>query len=93
MSVLESVLSLSKPHVCVECGMVFDEAKRFTETHGFDTPPYEHYTGCPFCGGAYIPVKYCDCCRREIINDYVRTDDGHIYCEDCYSVRNIADDL
>lgn len=40
-------------YICLECGTEFDKPKRFTETHGLDTPPYETYTGCPVCGGAY----------------------------------------
>ena len=93
MFVLESEQLPSEPYVCVECGSVFRKVKHYTERHGLDSPPYEHYSGCPVCGGAYVPVKYCDCCNREITNDYIKTDDGHYYCDDCYSVRNVADDL
>lgn len=39
--------------VCSDCGLEFDEPKTYTETHGLPFPPYEKWTGCPFCGGDY----------------------------------------
>lgn len=84
----------SNPYfVCVECGCVFQEPKHYIETHGLDTPPYEHFTVCPHCGGAFVEAHRCDCCGEFITADYVVVQDGKRYCEECYSVRNIEDDL
>lgn len=44
---------------CLDCGRIFEVPKEYTETHGLDTPPYETWRGCPFCSGAYEPVKNC----------------------------------
>ena len=63
------------------------------ETHGLDTPPYEHFTVCPHCGGAFVEAHRCDCCGEFITADYVVVQDGRRYCEECYSIRNIEDDL
>lgn len=78
--------------VCVECGYVFQYPERFVEKHGLDTPPYEQFTGCPKCGGAYVKSKPCDCCGEVITNDYVKTEDGCYYCDDCYTLRNVSED-
>lgn len=97
MTALVSLLDLSprsNPYfVCVECGCVFQEPKHYIETHGLDTPPYEHFTVCPHCGGAFVEAHRCDCCGEFITADYVVVQDGKRYCEECYSVRNIEDDL
>ena len=42
---------------CTECGLKFDTPKIYTETHGLDFPPYEEYSGCPYCGGYYEELK------------------------------------
>jgi len=79
--------------VCVECGCVFHDPKRYTERHGLDTPPYEHFTGCPKCGGAYVDARACEYCGEDITGEYVLTADGKSYCEECYTRRDISDDL
>lgn len=38
---------------CLDCGNKFETPKRYVERHGFDTPPFEEYHGCPKCGGAF----------------------------------------
>lgn len=78
-------------YVCLECGCVFQSPKHYTEKHGLDTPPYEHYTGCPGCGSAYVPAIFCDCCGDAITGDYAKTKDGNCYCEECYTVLDVAD--
>lgn len=84
---------MSDSFVCVECGYVFQDPKEYVETHGLDTPPYEHFIGCPKCGGAFVPAKQCEYCGQNIIGEYVKIADGNIYCEECFSVRDISDDL
>lgn len=88
-----SVSRMPNPFVCVECGHVFLNPKRYIERHGLDTPPYEQFTGCPKCGGAYVPAQRCEYCGHEITGEYVKTADGNVYCEECFSLRDISDDL
>lgn len=38
---------------CRDCGEVFDTPKEWVETHGLDYGPYERWSGCPACGGAF----------------------------------------
>ena len=42
---------------------------------------------------AVVEAHRCDCCGEFITADYVVVQDGKRYCEECYSVRNIEDDL
>ena len=39
---------------CLDCGEVFEEPRKYTERHGFADGLYEHWEGCPECGGAYV---------------------------------------
>lgn len=41
-------------YTCLDCGKTFDDPKRWEERHGLDSPPYEDFSGCPYCGGAYV---------------------------------------
>jgi hypothetical protein len=78
--------------ICYECEHIFDEPKIWTEKHGMDTPPYEHYSGCPFCGGAFTETYKCECCGNWIVGEYAELADGSRYCEECYCVKNIGED-
>ena len=78
--------------VCLDCGRVFEDPIHWEETHGLDTPPYEHFTGCPYCGGAYTEAHRCDCCEEWIVDDYYKTDDGQRYCEDCIRKIRLGDE-
>jgi len=40
-------------YICYDCDKRFDNPIKFTETHGLDTPRYETYEGCSFCGGMF----------------------------------------
>lgn len=84
-------LSDDSPYVCLDCGLMFKEPKHYVERHGLDTPPYEHYSGCPSCGGAYAHTFSCDCCGNPITGEYIKVKDGRVYCEECYTVMDIAD--
>lgn len=42
---------------CNDCGLEFDTPDEWEETHGLDTPPYEHISGCPGCGGDYEEIE------------------------------------
>ena len=50
---------------CENCGNLFEEGEQavWEERHGFDTPPYEQWSGCPLCRGDYEEVHQCkECC-------------------------------
>lgn len=69
--------------VCLDCGMIFKHPKEYTETHGLSSPPYEHFKGCPACGGAYAEAHYCAVCGGWIREDYIMVS-GYRICQDCY---------
>ena len=78
--------------VCVECGSTFEEPKSWEEKHGLDCGPYENFSGCPYCGGAYVEAHRCDCCGGWITSDsYVKIGDER-YCEDCFDIRFLGND-
>ena len=76
--------------VCLDCGHVFEWPEDYTETHGLDTPPYEHFSGCPVCGGDYVETVQCDWCGEYITGKFVELSDGTVLCSDCYTERDIA---
>ena len=77
--------------ICLDCGCIFSKPKRFTEKHGLDSPPYEVTRGCPNCSGVYVDAVNCDCCREIITGEYVKTEDGNLYCENCCAIMDIED--
>ena len=78
--------------ICTDCGRVFDSPRHIVERHGLDAPPYEEYDACPFCFSTDIhPAKQCDLCGGWLTGTYVETADGQRFCEECYSVRDVAD--
>lgn len=81
-------------YTCLDCGATFDEPKRWEERHGLDTPPYEQWSGCPICGGAYAPTIICDGCGEPITGDYVRVESsGEHFCDSCFMLKSFGDDL
>lgn len=62
---------------CEDCGHVFEEGKKVSESHGFDNGPFEEWVVCPVCGGAFDEVKPCKICNSY---DHDFRDD---YCEAC----------
>lgn len=83
---------LSPEFICLECGALFDEPEKYIERHGFDTPPYEETSGCPFCGGTYTHTILCEACGEPITGDYVKIGrTGNCYCDLCYTLMSIGD--
>lgn len=78
-------------YLCLDCNSVFSCPKKIVEKHGLDYPPYEEFYGCPKCGGTYVGTIECDSCGNYVTNDYIETIDGSIYCENCYSIKNVED--
>ena len=61
------------------------------EKHSLDSPPYENFTACPVCASAFVPVVCCDHCGNIILGEYVEIKDGKRYCDECYTLLDIAD--
>lgn len=78
-------------YLCSNCECVFDEPKRYIETHGFDSPPYETWDGCPECGGGYVETMECSECGKWITGEYIKLNDGTVICDGCYEINDIAD--
>ena len=66
---------------CIACGNIFEEGEQavWYETHGFDLPPYEKWSGCPLCKGAYEETVKCAVCRSEHLEDELS---GGV-CDEC----------
>ena len=69
--------------ICLDCQRTFQEPRRYTESHGLDSGPFEVTYGCPYCGGAYAEALLCTSCDEYITGDYIKTADGGRYCERC----------
>ena len=76
-------------YICLECGQVFDKPDHWVEKHGLHCPPYEEWSGCPYCRGAFTEAYRCDCCGEWINTEtYVEIGDEK-YCEDCFEIKNL----
>lgn len=78
--------------ICCDCENVFDEPKIFIQRHGLDTPPYEQYAGCPYCGGVFIATYKCDACNKWIIGPYIKLNSGERICEECYTTYELGEE-
>ena len=63
-------------YICLDCGKTFEEPKRYTETHGLDSPPYEEWNGC----GKWIDGEFV-----EILPNH------EVYCDKCFDLKDIED--
>ena len=77
--------------LCLECDGLFEEPKVYQETHGLDSPPYEEFAGCPYCGGSFVATEQCDVCGNYITGQCVVIDGAQFVCEECYSLKDIGD--
>lgn len=78
-------------YICLDCGHIFETSRKYIETHGLDSPPYEEWNGCPRCGGVYIETFKCDLCGQYVEDEYITTNKGDIICENCYTMHSIYD--
>jgi hypothetical protein len=67
---------------CLECGHIFEDGEQvvWRETHGLDTPPYESFSGCPLCKGAYEETRRCKICGGEFLEEELN---GDLICDEC----------
>ena len=78
-------------YLCLDCGALFEDPQKYTETHGLSSPPYETWTGCPECGGGYVETICCHLCGEWVTGEYVKLKDGTVACDQCYKVNDIID--
>ena len=88
LSTLRMVINM---YLCLDCDAIFTEPKKYAETHGFLGPPYEEFTGCPCCGGAYTPTYRCDKCGSFIRGRYIKLDED-VYCDACFELYDIGEE-
>ena len=67
---------------CENCGHFFEEGEQavWEERHGFTSPPYEKWDGCPLCRGGYEEVHQCQECEEWHTEDEIY---GDKWCEKC----------
>ena len=87
------MIGVEKMFVCLDCGKIFQDPMRYTETHCLDSPPYEVYSGCPECGGAYAETYQCEDCQEWIVGEYIKTSSGYRFCENCYNTLELGDEI
>ena len=78
--------------VCTECGHLFEEPTRWQETHGLDSGPYENYSGCPHCYGAYTEAFICNCCEEWIVDNYIKTENDQRFCSNCFCDMKLGEE-
>nr|DAL08614.1 MAG TPA_asm: putative cytoplasmic protein [Caudoviricetes sp.] len=79
-------------YVCLDCQKTFETPKYWMDKHGLDSPPYETWRGCPYCGGTYVEAMLCDGCGEPITGEYVEIFPEHeVYCENCFIMKDIED--
>jgi hypothetical protein len=78
-------------YFCLDCGSLFEEPKRYMETHGLDVPPYEAWFGCPDCGGSCVKTEQCELCGNWITGEYIKLNNSSLICGDCYQLRDVED--
>lgn len=72
-------------HFCIDCNANFNYPKHITEPHG------EIREVCPYCNGDFVKAKECDICHKVITNDYIKTKDGQVICDECFLIYNILE--
>ena len=79
-------------YICLDCGNIFENTRKYVETHGLDSPPYEELYGCPLCGGSYAETYKCDVCGKWIDGEFVEILPNHeVYCDKCFDLKDIED--
>ena len=79
-------------YLCNNCGALFETPAKYTETHGFELPPYEIWNCCPECKGSYTNTFQCDVCNEYIVGEYITVINGMKICEECFTTNNIVED-
>lgn len=48
-------------------------------------PPYEYFSGCPYCKGIYTEAIVCNECGKYIDEYQSNIYKGKKYCDECYN--------
>lgn len=69
---------------CVDCEAEFEEAAAYIEKHGWESPPYEKWQCCPFCGSQDLEqLHLCSLCG-ESKPYHKMSDSDDAVCETCF---------
>ena len=79
-------------YICLDCQKTFSNPECWEEKHNLDSPPYESFSGCPYCHGGYTETYSCSCCGRWIDGVYIKLEDGERICENCYITYELGDE-
>ena len=85
------MIGVDKMYICLECKSIFNEPEKWVETHGLSSPPYESWSGCPYCRGSYAETYQCERCGEWIEGSYIKIDDNR-YCEYCYDKYELGEE-
>lgn len=80
---------------CLQCENLFEVPKIHTEYGECWGRGYSEITNvCPLCNGEVVHLtKKCGCCGEYITGEYIETQDGNYYCENCYTKGDILEDV
>lgn len=78
--------------ICCDCSHIFNEPRIWVEKHGLPTPPYEIYSACPKCGGAFAEAYECECCGTWIDGPYIKLNSGERICAECYTTYELGEE-
>ena len=80
---------------CLNCHKEFDKnivGTGYEHGEAWGAPYTISYACCPFCGDYEIidnnEYHHCDNCG-EVCEEYIATEDGRYYCENCYTVKHL----
>lgn len=80
-------------YICHECGHIFTDSITLIERHGLDAPPYEYFEVSPCCQSNYTEAFICDKCGEYIDTETYVEIENNRYCENCFIIKNIYDDI
>lgn len=83
---------------CLNCKQEFEEDEvraGYESCEVWGSQCSMSYKQCPFCGSDMLiedsEYHYCDCCGEVCEGEYIKTEDGSYFCENCYTVHNIRE--
>ena len=74
-------------YYCDACGASFTAPKilKLRHTELDEGVLFEELPVCPVCGeSSLVQMVLCSCCNEWTPSRYIKTDDGRVYCENCF---------
>ena len=77
---------------CDECRRMVEDDAVETDYNTYEiwgSPYTKSYSICPYCGSPNLTDELpplCSCCGDYCTIRYVKTDDEHYYCHNCYTI-------